>query len=155
MAPALLFMFALLYLLPTVVALLRGIKTPQGPILLNILLGWTGLGWIGALIWAACAPVAAPVDRLRTAGRPWCDVSVGPRRCSRPQHLPDWRQVLAPSRCNGNAKTVKPHAKLSAIASGRSAWRISYLPPAILNTDIPEESLSISMSSKCLRKSFA
>jgi hypothetical protein len=68
MAPALLFMFALLYLLPTVVALLRGIKTPQGPILLNILLGWTGLGWIGALIWAACAPVAATVDRLRTAG---------------------------------------------------------------------------------------
>jgi Superinfection immunity protein len=54
MAPALLFMFALLYLLPTVVALLRGIKTPQGPILLNILLGWTGLGWIGALIWPAC-----------------------------------------------------------------------------------------------------
>jgi hypothetical protein len=49
---------ALLYFVPTVVAKWRHIKTPQGPILLNIFLGWTVLGWIGALIWAACAPVA-------------------------------------------------------------------------------------------------
>ena len=47
----------LLYFVPTFCACLRHIKTPQGPILLNIFLGWTVLGWIGALIWAACAPV--------------------------------------------------------------------------------------------------
>jgi uncharacterized membrane protein YqaE (UPF0057 family) len=57
------FTLALLYLLPSLVALVRGIKTPQGPILLNILLGWTVLGWIAALIWAACAPVAASARR--------------------------------------------------------------------------------------------
>jgi hypothetical protein len=50
---------------------------------------------------------------------------------------------------------VKPHTWLSAFPSSRSVWRISCLPPAILNTDISEESLSISRSSRCLRKSFA
>lgn len=56
---------ALLYFVPTVVAKYRNIKTPQGPILLNVLLGWTVLGWIGALIWAACAPVAPAVITVR------------------------------------------------------------------------------------------
>jgi uncharacterized membrane protein YqaE (UPF0057 family) len=59
----LLFTLAVLYFLPTVVAMFRGIKTPQGPILLNILLGWTILGWIAALIWAACAPIAPSASR--------------------------------------------------------------------------------------------
>lgn len=66
MDPGLFFVFALFYFLPTAVALLRGIKTPQGPILLNLLLGWTILGWVAALIWAACAPIAAP--SVRTPG---------------------------------------------------------------------------------------
>jgi hypothetical protein len=61
---------ALLYFLPTVVAMSRRIKTPQGPILLNLLLGWTILGWIGALIWAACAPAKTKplADGAQAAG---------------------------------------------------------------------------------------
>jgi hypothetical protein len=41
-----------LYFVPTVVALKRNHQNKVGIILLNIFLGWTFLGWIGALIWA-------------------------------------------------------------------------------------------------------
>jgi Superinfection immunity protein len=41
-----------LYLLPTLVAAARG--RAVGPVaILNIFLGWTLIGWVGALIWAA------------------------------------------------------------------------------------------------------
>ncbi|MBL6854529.1 MAG: superinfection immunity protein [Alphaproteobacteria bacterium] len=40
------------YLLPTAVAMLRRIRNQMGVFLLNFLLGWTFLGWVGALIWA-------------------------------------------------------------------------------------------------------
>lgn len=47
---------AVLYLLPTVVAF-GGKKRNRAAILvLNLLLGWTLLGWVGALIWALVAP---------------------------------------------------------------------------------------------------
>jgi hypothetical protein len=43
---------AVLYLLPTLVASRRG-HPNAGPIAaLNLLLGWTGVGWIAALIWS-------------------------------------------------------------------------------------------------------
>jgi hypothetical protein len=50
----------LLYLLPTYVAGKR--KHPQlGPIaLVNILLGWSLLGWVAALAWALTGAEAAP-----------------------------------------------------------------------------------------------
>ncbi|MDM8000719.1 MAG: superinfection immunity protein [Dehalococcoidia bacterium] len=41
-----------LYFLPTIVILARRKKNVLGPILVNILLGWTVVGWIAALIWA-------------------------------------------------------------------------------------------------------
>jgi hypothetical protein len=41
------------YMLPTFIAAARR-HQHCGPILLtNLLLGWTGLGWIGALVWSA------------------------------------------------------------------------------------------------------
>lgn len=44
------------YFLPTLVAF-RGGKRNRGAILvLNLLLGWTLLGWVGSLIWAMVAP---------------------------------------------------------------------------------------------------
>jgi hypothetical protein len=45
----------LLYFLPTVVALLRDGKGMGGIIDVKIFLGWTLLGWVGALAWAAAA----------------------------------------------------------------------------------------------------
>jgi hypothetical protein len=45
-----------LYLIPTYVCILRKVKQKAGIILLNIFLGWSILGWVGALIWASIAP---------------------------------------------------------------------------------------------------
>ncbi|MGU9962208.1 MAG: superinfection immunity protein [Candidatus Puniceispirillales bacterium WSBS_2018_MAG_OTU23] len=41
-----LFLVLLLFFLPTIVASYREHKRTGGVILLNILVGWTGLGWI-------------------------------------------------------------------------------------------------------------
>lgn len=41
-----------LYFLPTIIVLARRKKNVLGPILVNVLLGWTFIGWIVALIWA-------------------------------------------------------------------------------------------------------
>ena len=45
----------LAYFLPTVVAEARGHQNTGMIFLTNLLLGWTVLGWIGALIWAVTA----------------------------------------------------------------------------------------------------
>jgi peptidoglycan/LPS O-acetylase OafA/YrhL len=41
-----------LYLLPTIIVIARRKKNVLGPILVNVLLGWTFVGWIVALVWA-------------------------------------------------------------------------------------------------------
>jgi phosphoglycerol transferase MdoB-like AlkP superfamily enzyme len=64
--PSLVFFIAiaLFYLLPSLIALIRGCKVAFGGIMaLNLLLGWTVLGWIGALIWAASAKTLADEKR--------------------------------------------------------------------------------------------
>ena len=42
----------LLYILPSLIARKRDHKQETAIILLNLLLGWTLIGWIAALIWA-------------------------------------------------------------------------------------------------------
>jgi Superinfection immunity protein len=46
---------AALYFLPLVIALAREHPQAGAISLLNLLLGWTLLGWVGALIWACIA----------------------------------------------------------------------------------------------------
>lgn len=41
-----------LYLLPSILALIRRKKSILGIILVNVLTGWTGIGWIISFIWA-------------------------------------------------------------------------------------------------------
>jgi Superinfection immunity protein/Short C-terminal domain len=50
-------MFLLLfpYFLPTIIAVLRRKASAVGIFFLNLFLGWTFIGWIGALIWALSA----------------------------------------------------------------------------------------------------
>ncbi len=43
----------LAYFVPAFIASTRDVKQKLGVILLNVFLGWTGLGWLAALIWAA------------------------------------------------------------------------------------------------------
>jgi hypothetical protein len=59
----------LLYLLPTVVALIRGHLSALAILLLNPFLGWTLIGWIIALIWSCTGNTAANFYRLQ-AGAP-------------------------------------------------------------------------------------
>jgi hypothetical protein len=49
----------LIYFLPTVLALCRGHLSTFAIFLLNLLLGWTLLGWIIALIWSCTGYTAA------------------------------------------------------------------------------------------------
>lgn len=42
----------LLYFLPTFIAVLRRHKNKLAVFLLNLFLGWTGLGWVAALVWS-------------------------------------------------------------------------------------------------------
>jgi len=50
-------MFLLLfpYFLPTIIAVLRRKSSAVGVFFLNLFLGWTFIGWVGALIWALSA----------------------------------------------------------------------------------------------------
>ena len=40
------------YLLPTVIACSNKHKQTAAIVALNLLAGWTGVGWIGAFVWA-------------------------------------------------------------------------------------------------------
>lgn len=41
------------YLMPTIISEIRQAKHEAGIVIVNLFLGWTILGWIGALLWAA------------------------------------------------------------------------------------------------------
>ena len=43
------------YFLPTIVAVCRGHKNALAIFLINLFLGWSLIGWLGALIWAVIA----------------------------------------------------------------------------------------------------
>lgn len=49
--------FVFMYLLPSLVAWRRRHVNQNAICVLNIFLGWTLLGWIGALVWASTANV--------------------------------------------------------------------------------------------------
>jgi len=44
-----------LYFVPVALAFVRKAKPFAGIAIVNVLLGWTILGWIGALVWASVA----------------------------------------------------------------------------------------------------
>ena len=44
--------FGVIHFLPTIIAALRHSRSTVGIFLLNLLFGWTVIGWIIALIWA-------------------------------------------------------------------------------------------------------
>lgn len=51
----------ILSFLPTIVASSRGCKATGGIFVVNLFLGWTVLGWIIALAWAAGGDIKQPV----------------------------------------------------------------------------------------------
>ncbi|AFU63989.1 immunity to superinfection [Salmonella phage STML-198] len=50
-----LFLAFLAYFLPWIIALLRGTKSNVGIFFLNLIFGWTFIGWLVALVWAFVA----------------------------------------------------------------------------------------------------
>jgi len=44
-----------IYFIPWMVALIRKVKSIGGIVAVNLFLGWTLIGWVGALAWAAAA----------------------------------------------------------------------------------------------------
>jgi len=54
-----------LYLLPSFVALLRHHTNMSGVVIVNVLTGWTVIGWIAALVMACWSqpPAVAPADK--------------------------------------------------------------------------------------------
>lgn len=55
------------YLFPTVVASRRNSKRANGVFALNLLLGWTFIGWVVALAWAFGSDVKDEADENRVA----------------------------------------------------------------------------------------
>ena len=59
-----------MYLVPTIIALARKHRQ-AGPIAaVNILLGWSVLGWIGAFVWSLISPQPAPTIIIQNAPAP-------------------------------------------------------------------------------------
>jgi len=68
-----LFIAALLYLLPTLFAAARGNSNTLAIFALNLLLGWTVLGWVLALVWSLTAVAKPPrPDRRKMRPCPQC-----------------------------------------------------------------------------------
>ena len=53
-----------MYFLPSVVALMRGkANGTGGVVLVNVLLGWTVVGWFLAFVWACSGETQAQIDK--------------------------------------------------------------------------------------------
>lgn len=52
------------YFLPTFIAAKRNHPNGNGIGLLNIFLGWTGIGWLASLIWSVSAIQKAPSEQI-------------------------------------------------------------------------------------------
>ena len=68
MDPMVVALLAFLYFLPTGLAWSRHHHQATGILLLNLFLGWTGLGWIVALVWAATSPSAIQTIVVNVTG---------------------------------------------------------------------------------------
>lgn len=53
------------YFFPALIAWRRGHPNTLAIFLLNLLAGWTFIGWVGALVWAATAVARPSDDRIR------------------------------------------------------------------------------------------
>lgn len=62
-------MLGIIYFVPSMVA--SGKKGSNGILILNIFLGWTGIGWVAALIWAVTAE-NRPIKRHYVATVDYC-----------------------------------------------------------------------------------
>ena len=91
----LLFLVLVFYLVPWVVAEAREHRDATRILCFNLLLGWTGLGWLAAWLWARHTPAPAPQPVLRLIANP--DAECTPPRstlsaCAAPGRPPGARR---------------------------------------------------------------
>jgi hypothetical protein len=86
---------AIIYMFPTAIAYQRGHQSQGWVAALNILLGWSLIGWVIALIWS-CSAVSRPARASASFDRadpdvicPYCRAGVDPqaRKC---KHCGEW-----------------------------------------------------------------
>lgn|SRR5690606_27202380 len=70
-----------IYFLPTIVALLRYHPNFWALAILNLLLGWTLLGWVGALVWSLLSKPQQATDAQSQAIAEKYGVSAKYRKC--------------------------------------------------------------------------
>jgi Superinfection immunity protein len=76
---------AALYFLPALIGLLRGHHNFMSLLMLNLFLGWTFIGWVGALVWSFVAkPAPVPVVLKQSAPPPVLPKSAEDSRERRP-----------------------------------------------------------------------
>lgn len=75
---------AFFYLIPSIFAFARGHPHRGALFLLNLILGWSGIVWVGVLIWA----IAIPVEDEKDLSRPGPSAADAPRRTARPASDP-------------------------------------------------------------------
>ncbi|WP_174299560.1 superinfection immunity protein [Caulobacter sp. S45] len=56
-----------MYFVPTIVAFRRKDRQRTAIFILNLFLGWTLIGWVGALVWAYIRSSAAPLSSAPSA----------------------------------------------------------------------------------------
>lgn len=81
-----------LYILPFVIAQIRKAEHRTGILWVNLLLGWTVLGWLAALIWAVTENRAPDAEEAILSGHPGFDPIKTPqtRRSERAQQPDRW-----------------------------------------------------------------
>mgnify|MGYP006433950487 CR=1 FL=1 len=58
------------YFIPAIIAMARGHRQSGAILVINLILGWTFLGWIAALVWAFVDNNAAPTDATSKPAEP-------------------------------------------------------------------------------------
>lgn len=61
---AMMLALAVLYFVPTIIAVKRKHKSTGGIVALNILAGWTFVGWLIALVWSLSSPQQVVVQQV-------------------------------------------------------------------------------------------
>ena len=105
---------AIIYMFPTAIAYQRGHQSQGGIAALNILLGWSLVGWVIALIWS-CSAVSKPARSSPSFDRadpdticPYCRAGVDPqaKKC---KHCAEWIEgkLIQPSSGGTEKKQAK------------------------------------------------
>jgi len=60
----------ILYFVPFMIAAARDLDAYVAVLVVNALIGWTGIGWIACLVWASFSPAGTPRSSVTAPVRP-------------------------------------------------------------------------------------